>query len=95
MRITPRGATEDINLEGEVSGTDLDANGVQYGFFGDPFFNDQGQFDSESATATPSANPQDPKVTLPAKNDRNGRLPRLTAGKIRKKRGSTLFTNRN
>jgi hypothetical protein len=71
--VTPKG----INLEGEVSGVDMDASGVQYGFFGNPFFDDQDQFDSESATATPSVTPQDPKVTLPPKNDRNGRLFRL------------------
>jgi hypothetical protein len=67
----------DINLAGEVSGTDLDASGVQYGFFGNPFLGDQTQFDSESATATSSAITQDPKVTAPAKNDRNARLIRL------------------
>ncbi len=71
--VTPEG----INLEGEVSGTDLDASGVQYGFFGNPFFNDQEQFDSESVAATSSVTSQDPKVTLPAKNDRKGRLSRL------------------
>jgi hypothetical protein len=50
---------------------------VQYGFFGNPFFNDQEQFDSESAAATSSVTLQDPKVTLPARNDRNDRLFRL------------------
>lgn len=68
---------ESINLEGEVSGTDLDASGVQYAFVGNPFFNGQDQFDSESATATPSVTPRDPKVILPARNDRNRRLPGL------------------